>query len=125
MHKVFIDSDIVLDVLAQRENFYTPAAKLFTLIDRGEIEGYISPIVFANIHYVLTKMTSKEFSLRSLRNLKSLLSILPVNDKIIEASLESGFNDFEDAIQYNTAKENEIRFLITRNKKDYKKSIYF
>ena len=122
MHKVFFDSDIILDVLAKREKFYTPAAKLFTLVDRGVIEGYTSPIVFANIHYVLTKMTSKDYSLKSLRNLKSILSILPINDKIIEAALESGFNDFEDAIQYHTAKENEIRFLITRNKKDYKKS---
>jgi len=122
MHKVFFDSDIILDVLAQREKFYTPAAKLFTLVDRCVIEGYTSPIVFANIHYVLTKMTSKDYSLKSLRNLKSILSILPINDKIIESALESGFNDFEDAIQYHTAKENEIRFLITRNKKDYKKS---
>ena len=67
-------------------------------------------------------MTSKKISLQSLRNLKSLLLILPVNDIIIEASFESGFNDFEDAIQYNTAKENDIEFLITRNKKKYKKN---
>jgi len=122
MHRVFIDSDIILDILAKRENFYVPAAKLLTLIEKNEIAGYTSPIVFANIHYILSKLTSKEFSLKSLRTLKSIFTVLPIDETIIELALNSDFNDFEDAIQYHTALSNDIKFLITRNKKDYKKS---
>lgn len=122
MHRVFIDSDIVLDVLAQREKFYSHAAKLFTLIDKGEVSGFTSPVVFANLHYILRKLKSKEYALKSLRKLKSFISILPVDEKIIDLALDSKFNDFEDAIQYHTAKSYEINFIITRNKKHYKQS---
>lgn len=122
MHKVFIDSDIIIDVLAKREPFYISAAKLFTLIDQNSIYGFMSPIVYANIHYILSKLTSKDITLKNLRKLKTIIKILAIDDKIIELALDSNFNDFEDAIQYHTAKENDIKFLITRNKKDYKKS---
>jgi predicted nucleic acid-binding protein len=122
MSRVFIDSDIILDVLAERKPFYEPAAKLFTLMDEGDVSGFTSPIVFANIHYILSKMTSKAYALQSLRKLKSLISILSTDENIIELALESSFIDFEDAIQYYTAKSHEINFIITRNKRHYKKS---
>ena len=122
MHRVFVDSDIILDVLAERGNFYIHAAKLFTLLDKGDVSGFTSPIVFANIHYVLRKEKSKEFALQSLRKLKSLISILPIDEKIITLALDSTFKDFEDAIQYHTAKSYEINFIITRNKTHYKQS---
>ena len=122
MHRVFVDSDIILDVLAKRDKFYHHAAKLFTLLDKGELTGFTSPIVFANIHYILRKEKSKEYALQSLRKLKSLISILPIDEKIIELALDSSFKDFEDAVQYHTAKSYEINFIITRNKKHYKQS---
>ncbi len=122
MHRVFIDTDIILDLLTERTPHYIHAAKLFTLMDKGKVEGFTSPIVFANIHYILTKLTSKDFALHSLRKLKSIINILPIDEKIIELAINSSFTDFEDAIQYNTAKTGGINFLITRNKKDYKKS---
>ena len=122
MHRIFVDSDIILDVLAKRGKFYIHAAKLFTLLDKGEVSGFTSPIIFANIHYILRKQKSKEFALRSLRKLKSFVSILPIDEKIIEQALDSKFRDFEDAIQYHTAKSYEINFIITRNKKHYKQS---
>lgn len=122
MHRVFIDSDIILDLLAKREPFYQSAAKLFTLIDQIKTTGFTSPIVFANIHYVLSKAASKDFAVKSLRKLKSLITVLTIDEKIVELALDTDFLDFEDAIQYHTARSNDIKFLITRNKKDYKKS---
>jgi predicted nucleic acid-binding protein len=71
MHRVFVDSDIILDVLAQRDEFYTPAAKLFSLFEKGDVAGFTSPIVFANLHYILRKAKSKDYALQSLVKLKS------------------------------------------------------
>ena len=122
MHRIFIDTDIILDVFAQREPFYVSAAKLFTLIDRNEIIGYSSPIVFTNIHYILSRLTSKASARSNLRKLKSMIIVLPIDEKTIELALNSDFHDFEDALQYHTAKSHDIKFLITRNKRDYKKS---
>ncbi len=122
MTKIFVDSDIILDLLAEREPHYIYAAKLFTLADLKKVRIFTSPLVFANLHYILKKLKSNNFALNNLRKLKTLINILPVNEKIIEQALNSGFKDFEDAIQYFTAVNNGINLILTRNKKDYKKS---
>ncbi|MCK9281586.1 MAG: PIN domain-containing protein [Melioribacteraceae bacterium] len=122
MIKLFIDSDIILDLLAQREPHFEYAAKLFTLIDQQKVEAYTSPLIFANLHYILRKLTSSASVLKSLRKLKTLINVLAIDDRVIGQALNSEFNDFEDAIQYFTAVNNGIGILLTRNKADYKKS---
>jgi predicted nucleic acid-binding protein len=122
MIKLFVDSDIILDLLAKREPHYIHAARLFTLIDQNELIAYTSPLIFANLHYLLKKQTSNLLALKNLRKLKALINILSIDEKVIEQSLNSEFNDFEDAIQYFTAVNNGITLIITRNKTDYKRS---
>lgn len=122
MIKLFVDSDIILDLLAEREPHYIHAARLFTLIDQNKIIGYTSPLIFANLHYLLKKHTTNLLALKNLRKLKTLINILPIDERVIEQSLNSEFNDFEDAIQYFTAVNNGITLIITRNKIDYKRS---
>ena len=120
--KLFVDSDIILDLLAQREPHYIHSARLFTLIDQKIVIAYTSPLIFANLHYLLKKLTSNTSALKSLRKLKTIINILPIDEKVIEQALNSEFNDFEDAIQYFTAINNGITLIITRNKSDYKRS---
>lgn len=122
MNKLFIDSDIIMDLLAKREPHYIYSSRLFTLIDKNEVLAFTSPLIFANLHYLLRKLTSNASALKSLRKLKALLKVLPIDEKVVEQALNSDFNDFEDAIQYFTAVNNGITLLLTRNKRDYKKS---
>jgi predicted nucleic acid-binding protein len=120
--KLFVDSDVILDLLAQRDEFYIYSAKLFSLADENKVKLYTSSIVFANLHYLLKKMTNNQTALKSLRRLKALTGILSIDEKIIEQALNSDFNDFEDAVQYFTAVTSRMNIIITRNKSDYKKS---
>jgi predicted nucleic acid-binding protein len=120
--RVYIDCDIILDLLAERQPFYRHAARLFTLIERKKVTGFVSPLVFANLFYILRKLKSGREAGNLLLKLKLLLKILPVNERIVELALNSGFTDFEDALQYYTAAENGIGIIITRNKKDYRHS---
>jgi len=120
--KVFVDSDIIYDVLAIREPFYQSAAKLFTLADEEKIDITISALSFANIHYLLSKQLSIEQAKQILRKFRILIHIAPIDDKIIDLALNSDFNDFEDAVQHFCAIENECRILLTRNLRDYKKA---
>jgi predicted nucleic acid-binding protein len=119
--KIFIDSDIILDVLAMRDPFYKSAAALFSMVEKRKIEGFTSPIVFSNIHYILRKRSSRQNTLENLKYLKNLIQILPVNKRTIELALDSSFEDFEDAIQYQCTEQNRINYFITRNKADYPK----
>jgi len=120
MRKIFVDTDIVYDLLAKREPFFDFAAILFTKADRKQLKLFVSSLTFANLHYLLTKLKNKDEARRILSRFKVLVNILPVDDKTIELALNSEFADFEDAIQYYCAIENKVKTLITRNIKDYK-----
>lgn len=118
--KIFVDTDVVFDLLAKREPFYTYAAQLFTNADKQEVTICVSSLCFGNLNYVLSKHKSAIEARKILSRFKVLVTILPVDDKIIELALNSDFKDFEDAIQYYCAIENGINILITRNLKDFK-----
>lgn len=118
---IFADTDIILDVLARRNPFYQPAALLFSLAEQGNIKIYVSALSFANLHYILRKELSNQKAVDALRDLRKLVSILPVDDLIISRALDAGFRDFEDAIQYHTALNKGVTHLITRNVRDYPK----
>lgn len=122
MDKVFIDCDICLDLLSERPPHYTHAARLFTLADKGKIKLYVSSLSFSNLHYLLSRQFSPKDARRILSKFKILVNIASVDEKIIDLALSSEFKDFEDAIQYFAAIENNIDILLTRNLKDYKQA---
>ena len=122
MDRLLVDTNIVLDLLAKRKEFVLEAQELFTLSDKKELKLYVSSLTFANTFYILSQKLKLNNARKILTKFKVLVEILPMDDKIIDLSLESDFKDFEDAIQYNTAIENEINIIITRNLKDFKTS---
>jgi predicted nucleic acid-binding protein len=120
IEKIFIDSDIILDVLAERDKFVEAAAELFELSHLNAIELFTTAVVLANVFYMLRKTSGSEKAKKNLQKLRLIIHVLPINEKAVDLSLNSQFNDFEDGLQYFTAKENNISKLITRNIKHYK-----
>lgn len=123
MKKLLIDTNVVIDLLAKREEFYSEAAALFSLADRKQVVLTISALTFANTNYILSKLTTIQEAREILRKFKVLVEIISLNDRTIELALsDQKFLDFEDGLQYYTAIENSIDVIVTRNKRDFKKS---
>ena len=123
MKKLFIDTNIILDLLSRREPFYDESADLFSLADQKIIELNISSLTIANTSYTLHRQLESKKTKEILRKLRLIVNILPLDDKIIGVALNDGsFTDFEDGLQYFTAIENNLDFIITRNLKDFKAS---
>ncbi len=122
MHKVFIDSDVIIDVFARRKPHFLHSARLLSAVENHIVKAFSSPLVFANIYYILRRFETKEFAMKSLRKLRLLVKVLKIDSKTIDQALNSTFTDFEDAIQYYSAKTNKMNFIITRNIIDFKKS---
>ena len=123
MNKIFFDTDVILDISIKREMDIKDSVKVINFVENGLYKGYTSTIIFSNIYYIQRKLIGHEISIKFLKNLRLLLTVLNVNDSTINKALESEFKDFEDAIQYFTAIENNMDCIITRNVKDYKNSI--
>lgn len=123
MKQLLIDTNIIIDLLAKREPFYEDAAKLFSLADKNMVRLSVSSLSFANTNYLLQKTYSSVVAKEILRKFKILTIVLSLDDKIVDLSLnDSGFSDFEDAIQYYSAIENNQDIIITRNLRDFKSS---
>ena len=121
MIKLYIDSDIILDLLLKR-NDYDNAAVLMTKINKKKFKGYTTPLIIANIHYIMKKFGGNKKSIKNIRKLRKIISILSIDEEIVDEALLSNNTDFEDAIQYIESAKNNIDFIITRNKGDFKNS---
>jgi predicted nucleic acid-binding protein len=120
VEKVFVDTDITLDLLAARQPHYSAAANLFSLADNEKTKIFVSSLSFSNLNYILGRQFSTEQVRKKLLKFKTLVTVLPVGDKTVELALSSDFKDFEDGLQYYTAIEAGLKTLLTRNLKDYK-----
>jgi predicted nucleic acid-binding protein len=121
--KLFVDTDIVLDLLLDRKPFSFSATLLFDLSERRQIQIYISPSTFSNTYYFIRKKYSHSESVKMLKGIDKISYTIFTDEKIIRLALDSDFSDFEDAIQYYCAsKISGIIAIITRNIRDYKLS---
>lgn len=120
MQNIFLDTDVILDVLAKRMPFYLHSAELLSEVEKNHVAAFTSSLVFANLYYILRKLKTKEYALQSLRKLRIIVQIVSINEQHIDKALNSEFTDFEDAIQHYSAQTALIDYLITRNVKDYK-----
>jgi predicted nucleic acid-binding protein len=118
--KILVNSDAILDLLAERTPFYDNVAKIFTLAYGNKIELYTTPAILANVFYILRKSIGNSKSKERLKDLRLLVKILPVNEHIVDEALASDFSDFEDALEYFTAEKNTMLGIITKNPKNYR-----
>jgi len=118
--KIFLDTDVVLDHLADRQPFAEYAHRLLALAETDQLTLFVSSLSFSNLYYLLRKLKGHGDALALLVKLKSLVRVSPVTEAEIQSALSSKFKDFEDAIQHFAAKaEGGISAIVTRNNADY------
>lgn len=120
IEKLFIDTDIILDIVLKREPFFTYSQKVLSLIERNYFSGFTSSLIIANCYYIINSNRDEKTALKTISKLRSIINVLPFTDKEIGESLNSRFKDFEDGVQYFIALNNSINNLITRNISDYR-----
>lgn len=123
MKHIFIDTNVVIDFLADRQPFAMDAARLFDLAIDKKVRIHISAVSYNNIYYILRQSLTNNATIKLLDELAEMTEITDVTSAIIRQSLKTDFKDYEDAIQYYCALSiSQINFIVTRNTKDFKKS---
>jgi len=120
--KLFLDTNVVIDLLGEREPFYELSAKIATLADRGKIKIIVSALTYSTVYYLLSRLEDKELVKEKIRKFKVIADTSDLTDKIIDKALSSKFKDFEDSLQYYCAVEMGCNMIISRNAKDFKES---
>lgn len=117
--KVFIDTNIFLDILCKREQFVDDALSIFDMAVDDKIELLISDLSIANIKYITRKEIPAERFYDLIQTFRPILTIVPLGAGVVDSAVSLRANDFEDALQYFSAVQAGADCLVTRNIKDY------
>lgn len=123
MKNIFLDTNIIVDLIADRPPFSKYAIELFSLAEDNKIKLYTSSHSLATTHYLLKKYIDEKELRVILHNLLEFITIIPVDLDVLRKSLHSKHKDFEDAVQiYCASSINGMEYIVTRNIKDFKNS---
>jgi len=118
--KVFVDTNIFIDILLGREPFVKDAAMVYKLCENNLIDGYIAPITINNIYYICRKAKELEKIKTYLADIATVFTVAMLDSQTVLKANKLPMTDYEDALQYAMALQNGCECLITRNVKDFK-----
>ena len=121
--KVYVDTNILVDLVCSREEFLADAQYLFALGYAGKIQLSLSSLSFVNTIYISRKYRFPiEEVKESLSRIATFIEIAGLTEDVVKWALSCDWNDYEDATQYQSALLVNADCIVTRNKKDYSKS---
>ena len=121
--KLLIDTNVVLDVLAQCEPWFGDSARVLAYIEQGGATGHIAAHTLTTLHYLLARHLGQQKTAAVLIDLTAVLRVEPVDHQILQQALALGWRDFEDAVQAVTAAQCQADYLVTRNPRDFRQSL--
>ena len=123
MKHLYVDTNVVLDLLLNRPEFADNAERLFDLAAKGKVKLYLCATSYTDIYYFVNKSFGREKAIAALFELDALTETVSLTRKEIIAALKSDFVDFEDAVQHQSAlSDRKVQGIISRDKKGFKKS---
>jgi predicted nucleic acid-binding protein len=121
--RILIDTNVILDDLLAREPFFVAARRILTMSEMNLVEGYISASAATDIFYIIRKeFNDTDRAYVEIEKLLNVVGLWGVDSETIKSAIEFKWKDFEDCVQYVTARDADADYIITRNTKDYKDS---
>lgn len=120
--RLFFDTNVLLDHLLDREPFADDAAELWSMAERREIVGHVSAVSFNLVYYIVRNQAQESAARRAIRALRDVFEVVEVDAQIINQAIDSGFADFEDAIQHACALRAGATHLVTRDLPGFRRS---
>ena len=115
MRRIFVDTNVILDVLLQREEFWEDSLTLFKLAESDHIRAYVSASSMTDVFYVVKKKLSMPVARKTIENLLYLFDVVSVDYEDLRGALSIPIDDFEDALQAHCAVKVKADVLVTRD----------
>ena len=123
MKQVLFDSDVLLDILAQRQPFVIASAQALNTVMKKQVQGFVSGHAVTNIFYILRRQIGSEAARKLIENLLQHIQIASVTNQVIHQALQSPIKDFEDAVTSAAAMSAGLEIIVTRNQADFVASL--
>lgn len=119
--KLFIDINILVDLLDDERAGHKDAAALIDKAESGTCICYVTESVLNTTAYLVRKDYTVVAIAKMFSHLLGFILLLPVNTKTYRLALRLAVNDIEDAVLYKAAIENKLDYFVTSDSKDFKK----
>ncbi len=116
--RLFLDTNVVIDFLAQRQPWAAASTQIFALLSAGEHEGYVAPHTFTTAHYLMRKQLGTQRTAGALIDLVNVVKVSPLTHESVVQALALAWKDFEDALQVVSALTVDADCFVTRNPRD-------
>lgn len=113
--KLLADTNVLLDVLAERKPFYKDSARIWSLAESGRIEAHAAAISYSNCYYIIRKYAGRANAEKAIRLLRDVFVPVELTGQVLNQAIDAGFSDFEDAIQFHSAVHANLTTIVTRN----------
>ena len=117
--RILTDTNVLLDVLAEREHFYEHSSSIWTLSEKGHLEGLVAAVSFTTVFYLMQKWADADAAREGVTLVRDAFTPVPCDGRIINQAIDSNLPDFEDAVQYFSALHADADCILTRNVKDF------
>jgi predicted nucleic acid-binding protein len=117
--RVLVDTNVVLDVLLDREPFVHDSADILSRVETGEVSGWLCATTVTTLFYLVAKAAGVATARAEVRSLLSLFEVAPVNRPILDGAVALEFSDFEDAVLHEAARQIEAQAIVTRKPQDF------
>ncbi|USE35714.1 PIN domain-containing protein [Endozoicomonas sp. SCSIO W0465] len=119
---ILVDTNVILDVLLEREPFAQNSSRIMALVERRACTGYLCATTLTTIHYLACKTIGKEAGQQAIQTLLQIYRVAPVDHQVLQMALNTGFKDYEDSVLYASGVNAGTGAIITRNVKDFSAS---
>lgn len=116
---IFLDTNVLLDVLVGREDVYADSAGVWTLAEAGHVKGFVSALSFPNIFYILRRVKDRRAAGKAMSIMRDIFRPVDLDQQILNQAIDANIKDFEDAIQFFSALRASAACLVTRNPRHF------
>ena len=113
--RIFLDTNVILDYLLEREPFYYDALKLWAACEEGTVEGYVSALTVNNVHYIAHRLKSETTAMIAVRGILSVFNVVPLDKELMKLAADFHDRDYEDDIQLQSAIRSGCTHRFTRD----------
>lgn len=120
--KVFVDTNVLLDVLAERTELIKDSSAIWSLAEQGRLTGFIAAVSVTNLYYIIRKLNDHRTAMKALVQVRDIFTVAVCDHQVVTQAIDARMPDFEDAVQYFSALHAGVDSIITRNPKHFPRS---
>lgn len=119
--KILVDTNVLLDVLCERSEFYDDSAAVWSLAEQGLVTAFIAAVSVTNVYYIVRKLGDQRKAMKAMVQLRDIFAVAGCDAQVLNQAIDAKLPDLEDAVQYFTAAHAGAKLIVTRNVKHFPK----